>query len=87
MAARKSKSPAQKAKELTVAEAVLHLSKSQIKAYDEEAKAAGKKPLSFLANMLQKSREHIPQLEKEIGKRLGVVARKSKAPPSSKRKK
>ena len=77
-------SAAKKAEQIKTAARITGLSASQIAKIDEERKGQGKKPLSFLAEMLDKSRKHVPKLETEVTK--AINSRHSRAPSSKKGK-
>ena len=69
MAAKKKASKKTPATRVTVADLRFHgLSSAQLAAIDARLKKAGKKPLSFLIKMLDKTEKHVPELRKLIEK-------------------
>ena len=89
-----TKTPAQKAAEVTLTQLATGLSKSDIAKVDKLAKEKGMKPLTFLATMLKKTEAHIPALVNDIGKLMKLASvkptgagRPSKAPKAPKSKK
>ena len=71
---RPKKSAAQKAAEVKRAAAKCDISVTALKKIDESCVKNGKRPLSFLANMLDKTEEHLPKLRAEVAK----LAKKAK---------
>jgi hypothetical protein len=71
---RSAKAVANEAAAVKIAAKYTGLSQADVKSVDKKLKDAGKRPLSFLASMLDKTRKHIPKLEADIAR----LAKKAK---------